>query len=158
MHRGNKLYENQSLRYKRSLRALQHNGTSWTIPTMEIIWRHSSKQWPLTTAVWVGRAIRCDSKQDEVRTHELNLTNLKWLQDLRNDIVQKLKKTHRRLAEQQSKLGELRRSKVRGEHSIETKIFKVLNKIGIELSSYHGGSLNGKDIKKVMSNGTHIFY
>jgi len=90
---------------------------------------------------------------------ELTNTHLERLQvqDLRNEIVQKLKKTHRKLAEQQSKLGELRRAKVRGEHSIETKIFKVLKEIGIELSSYHGGSLNGKDIKKVMNNATHIF-
>lgn len=25
------------------------------------------------------------------------------------------------------------------------------------MSSYHGGSLNGKDVKKVMNNATHIF-
>jgi hypothetical protein len=33
----------------------------------------------------------------------------------------------------------------------------VLKDIGIELSSYHGGSLNGKDIKKVMNNASHVF-
>ncbi len=32
-----------------------------------------------------------------------------------------------------------------------------MEKIGVELSSYHGGSLNGKDIKKVMNNATHLF-
>jgi hypothetical protein len=37
------------------------------------------------------------------------------------------------------------------------KMFKLLKKIGVELSSYHGGSLNGKEIKKVMNNATHIF-
>ena len=36
-------------------------------------------------------------------------------------------------------------------------MFKLLKKIGVELSSYHGGSLNGKDIKKVINNATHIF-
>jgi hypothetical protein len=36
-------------------------------------------------------------------------------------------------------------------------MFKVLKEIGVELSSYHGGSLNGKDIKKVMNNATHLF-
>jgi hypothetical protein len=46
---------------------------------------------------------------------------------------------------------------VRGQQSIETKVFKVLKEIGVELSSYHGGSLNGKDIKKVMNNAFHIF-
>ncbi len=43
------------------------------------------------------------------------------------------------------------------EHSVETKMFKLLKKIGVELSSYHEGSLNGKDIKKVINNATHIF-
>jgi hypothetical protein len=37
------------------------------------------------------------------------------------------------------------------------KLFKVLKEIGVELSSYHGGSLSGKDIKKVMNNGAHNF-
>ena len=36
-------------------------------------------------------------------------------------------------------------------------MFKLLKKIGVELSSYHGGSLNGKDIKKVINNAMHIF-
>jgi hypothetical protein len=33
----------------------------------------------------------------------------------------------------------------------------VLKEIGLELSSYHGRSLNGMDIKKVMNNATYIF-
>jgi hypothetical protein len=33
----------------------------------------------------------------------------------------------------------------------------VLKEIGVELSSYHGGSLNGKDIEKMMNNASHIF-
>ncbi len=47
----------------------------------------------------------------------------------------------------------------RSEDSIvlKQKIFKVLKEIGIELSSYHGGSLNRKDIKKVMNNATRLF-
>jgi hypothetical protein len=51
----------------------------------------------------------------------------------------------------------MRRTKVRKQQSIETKMFRVLKEIGVELSSYHGGSLNGKDIKKVMNNATHLF-
>jgi hypothetical protein len=35
--------------------------------------------------------------------------------------------------------------------------FEVLKEIGVELSAYYGGSLNGKDIKKVMNNATHVF-
>jgi hypothetical protein len=33
----------------------------------------------------------------------------------------------------------------------------VLIEIGVELRFYHGGSSNGKDIKKVMNNASHIF-
>jgi hypothetical protein len=36
-------------------------------------------------------------------------------------------------------------------------MFKTLKDIGVELSSYHGKLLNGKDIKKVMSNATYFF-
>ncbi len=46
---------------------------------------------------------------------------------------------------------------MKGWGSIETRIFEVLKDIGVELSAYHGGSLNGKDIKRVMNNATHIF-
>jgi hypothetical protein len=48
-------------------------------------------------------------------------------------------------------------NKTKIQQSIETKIFKVLKEIGVELSSYDGGSLNGKDIKKVMNNASHVF-
>jgi hypothetical protein len=47
--------------------------------------------------------------------------------------------------------------KVKGWGSIETRMFDALKEIGVELSSYNGGSLNGKDIKKDMNNTTHIF-
>ena len=36
-------------------------------------------------------------------------------------------------------------------------MFKLLKNVGVELSSYHGGSFNGKDIKKEMNNLAHIF-
>jgi hypothetical protein len=48
--------------------------------------------------------------------------------------------------------------KVKEPDSTERKMFKVLKRIGMELSSYHGGTLNGKDIKKVMNNSTYIFH
>ena len=104
-------------------------------------------------------ALLCDGiiNEEEVRTHELNLNNLKKMQDLRNGIAVKLKNAHRILAERQAKLKEIRQAKVKGQHRIETKIFRVLKEIGVELSSYHGGGLNGKDIKKVMNNATHLF-
>jgi hypothetical protein len=51
----------------------------------------------------------------------------------------------------------MRQVKVRGQLSLETKVFKVLKEVGVRLSSYHGGSLNGKGTEKVMNNATHIF-
>jgi len=72
-------------------------------------------------------------------------------------MVNKLKKAHHTLIDHQAKLKVMRQAKVRGQQSIETKVFKVLKEIGVELSSYHGGSLIGKDIKKVMNNASHIF-
>ncbi len=47
--------------------------------------------------------------------------------------------------------------KVRAQDSIATKMFSILKEIGVELSSYHGGSLNGKDIRKVKTNASYIF-
>ena len=82
---------------------------------------------------------------------------MKKLQDLRDGLAEKLKRARNKLKEQQTKLKEMRRTKVRKQQSIETKMFRVLKEIGVELSSYHGGSLNGKDIKKVMNNATHLF-
>ena len=34
---------------------------------------------------------------------------------------------------------------------------KLLKSSGVELTRYHGGSLNGKDIKKVMDNTFFVF-
>ena len=40
---------------------------------------------------------------------------------------------------------------------VEEKMFEVLREIGVELTHYHGGSLNGKDVKKVTDNATYVF-
>ena len=90
-------------------------------------------------------------------THKTNESTLKELKDFCNRMVHKLNKARNTLADQQLKLKAMRTNKVKDQLSIETKVFKVLKDIGVELSSYHGGSLNGKDIKKVMNNASHIF-
>jgi hypothetical protein len=90
-------------------------------------------------------------------THKTNESTLKELKDFRNRMVHKLNKAHNTLSDQQLKLKAMRTNKVKGQLSIETKVFKVLKDIGVELSSYHGASLNGKDIKKVMNNASHVF-
>ena len=58
------------------------------------------------------------------------------------EFVEKLSKARKMVTDQQLKLKTMRTSKVKDQQSIETKIFKVLKEIGVELSSYHGGSLN----------------
>jgi hypothetical protein len=72
-------------------------------------------------------------------------------------MVHKLDKARKTLADQQLKLKAMRTNKVKGQLSIETKVFKELNDIGVELSSYNGGSLNGKDIKKVRPTYLTVF-
>jgi hypothetical protein len=47
-------------------------------------------------------------------------------------------------------------AKGKKEHSIERKMFKTLKEFVVELSSYHGGSLNRKDVKEVMNNATYF--
>jgi hypothetical protein len=71
--------------------------------------------------------------------------------------VKKLKQARRTLADQQLKLKGMQAAKGKQEGSVDSKLFKVLKEVRVELSSYHGGSLNGKDIKKVMKNATFIF-
>ena len=79
------------------------------------------------------------------------------LDEFRNrEFVEKISKARKMLTDQKLKLKTMRTSKVKDQQSIETKIFKVLKEIGVELSSYHGGSLNGKDIRKVMTNACYI--
>ena len=97
-----------------------------------------------------------DDKQQAV-SYNSNMIKLGQLQKVRDGMVKKLEKARRTLTEQQTKLMEMRKSKVGQQDSIETKVFNVLKEVGVELSSYHGGSLNGKDIKKVMNNATHLF-
>ena len=48
-------------------------------------------------------------------------------------------------------------SKASSASSLEAGVSKILKRIGVEQSSYHGGSLYGKDIKKVMNNATYLF-
>ena len=45
----------------------------------------------------------------------------------------------------------------RASEGIEPKLFELLRRIGVELTRYHGGSLNGKDIKTVTDNASFVF-
>jgi hypothetical protein len=67
-----------------------------------------------------------DSIEDERQaTYKSNMIKLTPLQNFRDGMVNKLKKARRTLTDHQAKLKEMRRAKVRGHQSIETKVFKV---------------------------------
>jgi len=88
-----------------------------------------------------------NNEQEEL-THRINKSTLKDLNVHRNRLVEKLKRARHTLADQQLKLKAIETTKGKTEYSAETKMFKLLKNVGLELSSYHGGSLNGKDIKR----------
>jgi hypothetical protein len=91
-------------------------------------------------------------------THATDKIKLRALEDFHNrEFVDKLDKALRMLSYQQLTLKTMRMFKVREQGSIEMKMFSVLKEIGVKLSSCHGGSLNGKDIKKVMNNACCVF-
>jgi hypothetical protein len=89
-----------------------------------------------------------NNEQDKL-TQCVNESTLKDLDDICNYLVNKLKRACRTLADQQLKLKVMQAAKGKKEDSVETKLFKVLKEIRVELSSYHGGALNGKNIKRL---------
>jgi len=108
-------------------------------------------------AMYHADAVHVDNAADAEAEAEAEENKLRALEEFRNKFVEKLVKARRMVSDQQLKLKAMRTLKVKDQGSIETKIFSVLKEIGVELSAYHGGSLNGKDIKKVMNNACHIF-
>ena len=69
----------------------------------------------------------------------------------------RLKKTRAFLADMKKAMKGFRSVRKKSAESLESKLMKVLKRIGVQLSRYHGGSLNGKDIKKVMDNAFFVF-
>ena len=69
----------------------------------------------------------------------------------------RLKRLRTYLSELKSKLVDFRKVRKSSGEGLESKMFKVLKEVGVELESYHGGSLNGKDIIKVADNCDYIF-
>ena len=72
-------------------------------------------------------------------------------------MVDKFDRTRTIISNTQKNLRVLQSSKAKSGTSLEMKLLKVLKKFGVKQSSYHGGSLNGKDIKKVMNNVSYLF-
>ena len=90
--------------------------------------------------------------QQRLDTHKREIADLNRLHKFhRVSFVDKLYNARYTLADQQLKLKVMQSAKAKKHDSIETKMFKVLKEIGV------GGSLNGKDIIKVMNNATYVF-
>ena len=79
------------------------------------------------------------------------------MQVVRDEITNRLTKLRTYLREMKSKLVDFRKVRKSSGEGLESKMFKVLKEVGVELESYHGGSLNGKDIIKVADNCDYIF-
>jgi hypothetical protein len=86
--------------------------------------------------------------KDQKVTNKTNKLTLKDLKDYCKRLVDKLTKACCMLANHHFKVKVIRTSKTNDQDSIETKTFNVLKDIDVELSSYHGGSIHGKDIKR----------
>jgi hypothetical protein len=91
---------------------------------------------------------------DDVKTKE---QELKPLDEIPQVMVDKFDQARNIISSTQKILRALQSSKAKPATSLETKLLKVLKTIGKEQSSYHGSSLNGKDIKKVMNNVSYLF-
>ena len=101
-----------------------------------------------TPASTVGK-IEADmmSKQQEIKP----------LVAIRHKLTDRLQGTRTLLTENEKAYRAMQSSKASSRSSLESAVFKILKRIGVEQSSYHGGSLNGKDIKKVMNSAAHLF-
>ncbi len=55
------------------------------------------------------------------------------------------------------KIKEFKKIRKRRGDGIESEMFVTLKLFGIEVQAYHGGSLHGKDVQKLMSNASDIF-
>ena len=91
---------------------------------------------------------------DDIKMKE---QELKLLDEIRQVMVDTFDQARKIISSTQKNLRALQSSKAKSTTSLETKLLKVLKTIGVEQSSYHGGSLNGKDIKKVMNNVSYLF-
>ena len=100
---------------------------------------------------------KSDDRKRPKQIKDCTTTELGPLKDERMVIADKLKKARKFLADMKKKLTTFRSVRKRSSESLESQLMKVLKTIGVELQRYHGGSLNGKDIKKVMDNAALVF-
>ena len=76
----------------------------------------------------------------------------------RATIANRLKNARAYLKKIKEEITLFKSTRKRSGDGIESEIFKILKvQYGIKLQAYHGGTMTGKDIQKVMSNATQMF-
>ena len=82
---------------------------------------------------------------------------IKPLQKRRNNITGRVKKSNDFIKRTKEKIKAFKSDRKKSGSGIETAIFAVLKEVyDVRIQAYHGGSLTGKDIQKVMSNAEDI--
>ena len=108
---------------------------------------------------------------DAFNMHTAEPTNIvKWQSELtkfvsemkpldleRNELVKTIDCTREYISELRSKLKVFWSQRKILTTGLETKMLKVLEGFDVQLASYHGGTFNGTDIKKIMNNAKYIF-
>ena len=104
---------------------------------------------------------RADEIRETIARYEQDMREarerMKPLQKERDLIASDVTRGRTLLARLKKKLTEFRSTRKKGKDGMETKMLRVLNTIGVELQRYHGGSLAGMDIKRVIANASFVF-
>jgi hypothetical protein len=82
---------------------------------------------------------------------------LKRLVTARKAITDIIDRSKNHLADSKKKIEVFCSATKKSPESLNTIIFNILKEKGVEVTSYHSGSLTGEDIKKVMNNATYLF-
>ncbi|KAL7530713.1 LOW QUALITY PROTEIN: hypothetical protein ACHAWF_003482 [Thalassiosira exigua] len=77
------------------------------------------------------------------------------LLEARAEIAGCLTRTRQLPGKLKNKLKSVRSDRHKAGGGLEGKMSQVLKEIGVELTRYHGGKLNGKDIKTIIENATY---
>ena len=81
----------------------------------------------------------------------------KPLDDERKLIVKEIDKGRGMITRLKAKLVEFRSVRKKTDGGLEDLMLRVLRSIGVELTRYHGGTLAGMDVKKLVANASFVF-
>jgi len=120
---------------------------------------------PVPPLLLIANATSTTANTDiQAKINEVNaiiknsLNTIKPLDKKRKKITDKLSKARTHLKTLKDKIAEYKKDRKKDGDGIESQLFSVLKSMyGITIQAYHGGSLTGKDIQKLMSNADEIF-